>query len=43
MFVAKVYSHSSSEISSSVSWLIWYAALLTRMSILPNSVDGPVR
>src|SRR5687768_15321174 len=31
-FTARVWSHSSSETSSSVSWLIWKAALLTRTS-----------
>ena len=36
-FIARVWSHSSSEISSSVSWLIWNAALFTRMSTRPNS------
>ena len=36
-FVARVWSHSSSVISSSVSWLIWNAALFTRTSTLPNS------
>src|SRR3954462_12160091 len=36
-FSATVWSHSSSEISSSESWLIWYAALLTRTSTLPNA------
>src|SRR6476620_8751269 len=35
--VATVWSHSSSEISSSDSWVIWNAALLTRTSILPNA------
>src|ERR671933_1279301 len=35
--VATVWSHSSSEISSSDSWVIWNAALLTRMSTLPNA------
>src|SRR5688572_18457721 len=35
--VATVKSHSSSVISSSESWLIWYAALFTRMSTLPNA------
>ncbi len=36
-FTARVWSHSSSETSSSVSWVIWKAALLTRMSTLPNA------
>src|SRR3954447_6745360 len=35
--VASVWSHSSSLTSSRVSWVIWKAALLTRMSTLPNS------
>src|SRR5947209_3494134 len=35
--VATVWSHSSSETSSSESWLIWKAALLTRTSTRPNS------
>src|SRR3954452_3752776 len=35
--VATVWSHSSSETSSSVSCVIWNAALLTRMSTLPNA------
>src|SRR3954471_20288038 len=30
-FTARVWSHSSSDTSSSESWLIWNAALLTRM------------
>ncbi|MNP42023.1 hypothetical protein D3C76_1357580 [compost metagenome] len=36
MLVSKVFTHSSSSISSRVSWAIWNAALLTRMSMRPN-------
>src|SRR4051812_34214927 len=36
-FRARVWSHSSSEISSSDSWLIWNAALFTRTSTLPKA------
>jgi hypothetical protein len=36
-FTATVWSHSSSDTSSRVSWLIWNAALLTRTSTFPNS------
>src|SRR3954449_5869992 len=36
-FSATVWSHSSSGISSSDSWVIWKAALLTRTSTLPNA------